>query len=84
MIKKDLFSLDVDLLSIKYTFEELESGTVLYCYICKDSHVCCKFHCERYGKKIETDEEINEINISFVEICKAKLKELKGGGSDEE
>lgn len=79
MIKKDLFSLDIDALRIKYSLQDVENGKASYCYICENAHVGCKFHCERYGKKIEADEEISEINISFVEICKAKLAELKGG-----
>ena len=77
MIKKDLFMLDVDTLSIKYA-RFLDTGMVFYCYICENAHIGCKFQCERYCKKIKTDKQIKEINIAFVEIYKAKLAELGG------
>lgn len=77
MIKKDLFSLDVDTLSIKYS-RHLEKGIVSYCYICENAHIGCRYHCKRYNRKIETEEEIHEINTSFIEMCQAKLAELKG------
>lgn len=77
MIKKDLFVLDVDTLRIKYS-RFLDTGTVFYCYICENAHIGCKFHCERYARKIKTEKQINDINIRFKEKCKAKLAELKG------
>lgn len=77
MIKKDLFSLDVDTLSIIYS-RTLREGTVQYCYICENAHIGCSFHCKRYGKKIETKKEIRDININFIEICQAQLAEQKG------